>query len=187
MVAIYTGADLKADGVGTLITDVEMAELSGKAMFRPRREFMAIDRVRFVGEPVAFVIAETAGAGEGRGRTRHGRLRRTLPAVGSTAEAASPDSPPIWKNTAAMSVCIGRTVPKPRSTRTWPRAKYRAVVDIVNNRLVPNPMEPRCRRRANGMRPRASSRSIADAKAVAAFRSGIAQDVAQSRAEARCG
>ena len=96
VVAIYTGADLKADGVGTLITDVEMTELSGKAMFRPRREFMAIDRVRFVGEPVAFVIAETQAQAKAAAELVYVDYD-TLPAVGSTAEAASPDSPPIWE------------------------------------------------------------------------------------------
>ena len=143
VVAIYTGADLKADGVGILITDVEMTDLSGKAMFRPKRDFLAIDRVRFVGEPVAFVIAGTQAQAKAAAELVQVDYD-ALPAVGSTAFAASPDSPVIWDELGSNVGVHWENRPEAEIDVHMAKAKYRAVVDLVNNRVVPNPMEPRC-------------------------------------------
>ena len=89
VVAVFTGTDMKADGVGTLITDVEFKDLAGKDMFRPKRDFMTIDRVRFVGEIVAIVLAETQAQAKAAAELVMVDYD-ALPAVGSTAFAASP-------------------------------------------------------------------------------------------------
>ena len=143
VVGVYTGKDLKADGVGILITDVEMKDLTGKAMFRPKRDFLAIDRVRFVGEPVAFVIAETQAQAKAAAELVMVDYEG-LPAVGSTAFAASPDSPVIWEELGSNVGVHWENRPEAEIDVHMAKAKYRAIVDLVNNRIVPNPMEPRC-------------------------------------------
>lgn len=143
VVAIYTGADLKAGGVGTLITEVEMKDLDGKPMFRPRRDFLAIDRVRFVGEPMAIVLAETQQ--QARAAAELVQVDYDLlPAVGTTAYAASPDSPAIWDEHGSNVGVHWENRPEAEIDAFMAKAKTRVTVDIVNNRLVPNPMEPRC-------------------------------------------
>jgi carbon-monoxide dehydrogenase large subunit len=143
VVAIYLGQDLKADGVGTLITDVEFKDLSGKDMFRPKRDFLAIGRVRFVGEPVAIVIAETQAQAKAAAELVVVDYE-TLPAVGSTAFAASPDSPVIWEEHGSNVGIHWENRAEAEIDAHMAKAKYRASVDLVNNRVVPNPMEPRC-------------------------------------------
>ncbi len=143
VVAVYTGADLVADGVGTLITDVEMEDLSGKKMFRTKRTFLATDRVRFVGEPLAIVLAETLGQAREAAELVMVDYEG-LPAVGSTAFAASPDSPPIWEEHGSNVGVHWENRPVAEIDAHMAKAKTRVTVDIVNNRLVPNPMEPRC-------------------------------------------
>ena len=74
VVAVYTGADLAADGVGGLPCGWQIQSKDGSPMAEPPHPVLAIGRVRHVGDPVAVVIAETRGAGQGRRRTDRGRL-----------------------------------------------------------------------------------------------------------------
>ncbi|MEN9709981.1 MAG: hypothetical protein RIQ68_2389, partial [Pseudomonadota bacterium] len=143
VVGVFTGSDMKADGVGTLITDVEFKDLAGKDMFRPKRDFMTIDRVRFVGEIVAVVLAETQAQAKAAAELVMVDYD-ALPAVGSTAFAASPDSPVIWEEHGSNVGIHWENRPEAEIDVHMAKAKTRVTVDIVNNRVVPNPMEPRC-------------------------------------------
>jgi len=59
VVAIFTGADLQADQVGGLPCAWGVSNADGTPMKEPPRSAMAVDKVRCVGDAVAFVIAET--------------------------------------------------------------------------------------------------------------------------------
>ncbi|MCL2428851.1 MAG: xanthine dehydrogenase family protein molybdopterin-binding subunit, partial [Alphaproteobacteria bacterium] len=60
--AIYTCADLKADGIGTLPCAAPLTNRDGSAMPLPPRPALADGAVRHVGDPVGFIVAETAKA-----------------------------------------------------------------------------------------------------------------------------
>ena len=59
VLGVYTGADLVAAGYGTLKCIVPFKNRDGSEMKKPPRPALPIDKVRFVGDPVAFVVAET--------------------------------------------------------------------------------------------------------------------------------
>jgi carbon-monoxide dehydrogenase large subunit len=59
VVAVYTGADYAADGLGMPKANMPRKRPDGKPMFAPQRPALVVDRVRYVGDPVAMVIAET--------------------------------------------------------------------------------------------------------------------------------
>ena len=59
VLGVYTGADLNAAGYGTLKCIVPFKNRDGSEMKKPPRYALAIDKVRYVGDPVAFVVAET--------------------------------------------------------------------------------------------------------------------------------
>src|SRR6202022_3316570 len=59
VVAVYTGKDMAADGVGGLPCGWQIHSKDGSPMAEPPHPVLAIDRVRHVGDPVAVVIAET--------------------------------------------------------------------------------------------------------------------------------
>ena len=59
VLGVYTGADLAAAGYGTLKCIVPFKNRDGSEMKKPPRHALATDKVRFVGDPVAFVVAET--------------------------------------------------------------------------------------------------------------------------------
>ena len=64
VVAVRTGADLKADGIGPLPDGEGLKRADGKPMCGPPHHALAVDAARFVGEPVAAVIAQKRSQAE---------------------------------------------------------------------------------------------------------------------------
>src|SRR5918998_2278660 len=62
VLGVYTAADLAAGGYGPLKIVPAFKNRDGSPMSKPPRFALAADRVRFVGDPVAFVVAESAAA-----------------------------------------------------------------------------------------------------------------------------
>jgi carbon-monoxide dehydrogenase large subunit len=60
VIAVYAGRDMDSDGVGRVETDIPLTALDGTLIFKTQRLGLPVDKVRYVGEPVAVVIAETA-------------------------------------------------------------------------------------------------------------------------------
>ena len=75
VVAVLTGHDAAADGIGQFPVMVDVPGKGGTKLFPTPREILQTEKVRFVGDPVALVIAETPRRGAGRRRTDRGRLR----------------------------------------------------------------------------------------------------------------
>ena len=64
MLAVFTGADLARDGLGTMQMTLKRKRPDGSPMFAPPHRGLTADRVRYVGDPVAMVIAETLAQAE---------------------------------------------------------------------------------------------------------------------------
>jgi carbon-monoxide dehydrogenase large subunit len=142
VVAIFTSADLTADGVGTLGCDANFTSLDGKEMFKPGRPALATGAVRYVGEPVAIVVAETQNQARDAAEMIMAEFEE-LPVVASTAEAASPDAALVWPENGSNVAVHWQNEDETR----WNQAKAKAAkvvsVELVNNRVAPSPMEPR--------------------------------------------
>ncbi len=94
VVAVFTGADYARDGLGTMRMTLKRSRPDGSPMFARPHPGLALDRVRYVGDPLAVVIADTPA------QARDGADRlvvdyEPLPSVTATAEAG-PGSPPVW-------------------------------------------------------------------------------------------
>src|SRR5215472_15035381 len=59
VIAVYTGKDMAADGIGGLPCGWQIHSKNGSPMAEPPHPVLAVDRVRHVGDPVAVVVAET--------------------------------------------------------------------------------------------------------------------------------
>ncbi|MBS0541477.1 MAG: xanthine dehydrogenase family protein molybdopterin-binding subunit, partial [Proteobacteria bacterium] len=59
VVAVYTGHDVKTDGLGMPKANMPRKRPDGAPMFAPQRPALVVDRVRYVGDPVAMVIADS--------------------------------------------------------------------------------------------------------------------------------
>ena len=80
VLAVYTGADYANDGLSMPKASMPRKKRDGSPMFAPQRPALVIDRVRYVGDPVAMVIAETLAQAKDAAETGGGGLR--IAAVG---------------------------------------------------------------------------------------------------------
>jgi carbon-monoxide dehydrogenase large subunit len=95
VLAVFTGEDLARAGLGSMRTTVARTRPDGSPMFAPAHPGLVRDRVRCVGDPVAFLVAETAAQVEDAAELV-GIEYEALPSVTTTAEAARPGSSPVW-------------------------------------------------------------------------------------------
>jgi len=83
VLGVWTGADLNEAGYGTLKTLIPVLNRDGSPMKTPTRHSLATDKVRYVGDPVAFVVADTKDAARDAAE-RISVAYRPLPAVVET-------------------------------------------------------------------------------------------------------
>ena len=95
VLAVYTGADLVAAGYGTLKCIVPFKNRDGSEMKKPPRNVMPTDKVRFVGDPVAFVVAETLLQAKDAAEAVEVDID-PLPAVTNPEEAVRPGAPTLY-------------------------------------------------------------------------------------------
>jgi carbon-monoxide dehydrogenase large subunit len=95
IVAVYTGADYEADGLAMPKAMMPRKKADGSPMFAPQRPALVSDRARYVGDPVAMVIAETLEQAKDASELVEVDYE-PLPSVTSLAEAAESGSPRVW-------------------------------------------------------------------------------------------
>ena len=137
--AVFTGADLQVGGLpcGWLVTSKD-----GKPMIEPPHPLLAQGKVRHVGDPVAVVVAETLEQAKDAAELIEVSYK-TLPAVVTSQEAIKPGSPLLF-DTAPGNLCFDWHLgDKAAVDAAFSRAHHITRLDLVNNRLVSNPMEPR--------------------------------------------
>jgi carbon-monoxide dehydrogenase large subunit len=140
--AVYTGADLVADDIGTLPTLLVFQRPDGSPMTTPPRRLLAHEVVRFVGEPVAAVVATSRVAAQTAAEAIAVEYH-VLPSVIDPAEAIKPGAPAVWAEVpdnivAAMSYGDAAAV-----EAAFASAAHVVSLDLVSQRLVPSAMEPR--------------------------------------------
>jgi carbon-monoxide dehydrogenase large subunit len=95
VVAVCTGDDLAADGLGTTSMALKRKRPDGSPMFAPPHPGLVRGRVRFVGDPVALVVAESSALAKDAAE-RVAIDYEPLPSVTDTAGAAVPGAPAVW-------------------------------------------------------------------------------------------
>ena len=142
VLAVYTGGDLIAAGYGTLKCVVPLKNRDGTPMRKPARPALPIDKVRYVGDPIACVIAETAQQAKDAAEAVVVDID-PLPAVTKASEAAQTGAPLIYDdvpNNVAIDFHFGDTA---KVAAAFAGAAHVTRLDLVNSRLIVNAMEPR--------------------------------------------
>jgi aerobic carbon-monoxide dehydrogenase large subunit len=139
VIAVFIGEDMK---IGGLPTGWAITSKDGSAMKEPAHPVLAQGKVRHVGDPVAVVIAESLA--QAKDAAELIAVDYTpLPAAASL-EAALKSGAPLVHDSAPGNVCynwaIGEEAPV---AAAFAKAPHVTKIDIVNNRLVANAMEPR--------------------------------------------
>ena len=142
VLAVLTGEDVKIDGLGLLPCRVALKNRDGSPSYVPPYPVLAQGRVRYVGEEVAAVVAETLDQARDAAELiaiDYDQLR----AVVGTDRAVLKKTPRLWAD-APDNVCLDWEVGDEKATEAaFARAARIVAVDVVNSRIVVNAMEPR--------------------------------------------
>ncbi len=95
VLAVYTGHDVVADGLGMPKANMPRKRPDGKPMFAPQRPALVVDRVRYVGDPVAMVIADTLAEAKDAAELVEIDYE-PLPSVTATEDTVKPGAPAVW-------------------------------------------------------------------------------------------
>jgi carbon-monoxide dehydrogenase large subunit len=140
VIAVYTEADLAADGIGALPCGTQFPAITPLVV--PPRFALARGRVRHVGDPVVLVIAESpAQAVDGAERVEVDY--DSLPAVTGERAAMAPDAPLLWDQAPGNIAFRFEKGDQPAMRAAFETAAHVVELDIVNNRVMAAPVEPR--------------------------------------------
>jgi carbon-monoxide dehydrogenase large subunit len=142
VLAVLTGTELAADKIGNLICGWMIHSKDGSPMKMAPHPAIAHDKACFVGDPVATVIAETHD--EARDAAEKIAVDyEVLPAVSDPAKTQGRDAPQIHEVAPGNTIYQWHLGDRDAVEAAFRSAKHVTKLDLVNNRLVPNAMEPR--------------------------------------------
>jgi aerobic carbon-monoxide dehydrogenase large subunit len=143
VLAVLTGANFEAAGLNGIVTDVAGAKRSdGTPIFRPPRPALVTDKVRVVGDYVAFVVAETLDQAKDAAELIEVDYE-PLPVMVGTAAAAEPDAVPVW-NECPDNISFEHNVGDAVATEAaFSKADVVVKQRFVINRVSTNSMENR--------------------------------------------
>ena len=142
VLAVFTGADLAADGIGDLPTDRSRKRRDGSPAYATPRPALVRDRARHVGDPVALVVARTMEQAVDAAELVAVDYQ-PLPAVAATADAMRAGAPAVWAEAPDNIAFVWEAGKKDETVRAIAGAAHVTKLDYVVTRVAAAPMEPR--------------------------------------------
>lgn len=142
VVAVYTVADLDAAGVGPLPCLFPLKNRDGSPYVAPPRPALARDRVRHVGDPVAMVVAESLWQARDAAEAVFVDYA-DLPSITDTAAALAAEAAQVWDQAPNNQCFDWEAGDEAAAEAGFAKAAHVVRLDLVNNRVVPNPLEGR--------------------------------------------
>src|SRR5436853_7942870 len=142
VLGVWTGTDLAAADYGPFTCGLPPKNRDGSPLLQTNRSALMTDKVRYVGDPVAFVVAETLAQARDAGEAIMIDID-PLPAVTDPEEAAKPGAPQLYDhipNNVALDYHYGDAA---KVEAVFASAAHVAKLDIVNTRVAVVAMEPR--------------------------------------------
>src|SRR5689334_4900466 len=142
VLGVWTGADLAAAKYAPFICGLPMKNRDGTPLLQTNRPALMSDKVRYVGDPIAFVVAETLAQARDAAEAVVVDID-PLPAVTEPEEAAKPGAPQLYDhipNNVALDYHYGDTA---KVEAAFASAAHVTKLDIVNTRVAVVAMEPR--------------------------------------------
>ncbi|MBX3503046.1 MAG: xanthine dehydrogenase family protein molybdopterin-binding subunit [Alphaproteobacteria bacterium] len=150
VLCVLTGAELIADGLQPIPhipaamspPDIRLPNTDGSAHRVLRQPVLALDAVRHVGEPVAFVVAETLAIARDAAELVEVAYE-ALPAVADSACAAATDAPPLWGDRPHNIAVDAQVGAREAVEAAFAGAAHVVRLDSLIQRVTGVPMEPR--------------------------------------------
>jgi carbon-monoxide dehydrogenase large subunit len=140
--AIYTAADLIAGGIQPMQANVTGANHDGKPTPKPHQMALATDKVRYVGDPIAVVIARTQDEAKDAAEAVLADID-SLPAVTEAEDAAAPGAPLLYDDVPGNVVLDWKFGDQDAVADAMAKAAHVTKLRIRNSRIVVCAMEPR--------------------------------------------
>ena len=142
VIEVFTAADWKKAGLGELPSHGGLKRRDGSPMFKSGYPVLAQERVRWVGDPVAFVVAETAAQAADAAEMVEVDYE-PLPAVVSTAKAMEPGAAKVWEGCDDNIGFVELIGDKAATDAAFAKAAHIVKHRFVINRVTAAAMEPR--------------------------------------------
>ena len=142
VLAVLTGEDLQRRGLGTLMPGVRRRRRDGTPAFVCPQPLLAQGRVRYVGDPAAFVVADTLNQAKDAAELIEIDYE-PLPAVVTAAAALAPGAPAVWDENPGNEAFFHEIGSKEAVDAAFARANRVVRDEIRINRVTANSMEPR--------------------------------------------
>ena len=142
VIAVLDGKQLTGDGIGNLICGWAISSKDGSPMNMGPWSALATDRVRYVGDAVAVVIAES----QNLARLAAEKVAvdyEELPAVAFADKALAKGAPQVHDNAPSNLIYDWGIGEEAATDAAIAGAAHVTELHVTNNRLSPNPMEPR--------------------------------------------
>jgi carbon-monoxide dehydrogenase large subunit len=140
--AVLTGDDLAADGLGNLPTDSNRKRRDGSPAFTTPRPALIRGRARHVGDPLALVVAETPEQAADAAALVAVDYE-PLPAVAEAVEAKRPGAPAVWDEAPDNVAFVWEVGSRDAVARAFEAAAHVTRLDFVVSRVAAAPLEPR--------------------------------------------
>jgi carbon-monoxide dehydrogenase large subunit len=142
VLGVYTAADLDAAGFKPLQSPFSATNRDGTPWRTVPRPALAKDRVRYIGQPVAFAVAETTAQAKDAAEAVEYDID-PLPAVTSPAEAAAPGAPQLHAEVPGNILLDFHYGDAAKVADAFAKAAHVTRMKLVSNRIVVNALEPR--------------------------------------------
>ena len=142
VLAVLTGADYKADGLGSIPCDMPRKRRDGSPMYKPFRAAVEGDRVRYVGQVVAVVVAETAAQARDAAERVEVDYAPLKPVV-DAPDAAKPGAPLLWSDCSGNESIYYTAGDEKAVDAAFAKAAKVVRQKIVIPRITAAAMEPR--------------------------------------------
>ena len=146
VLAIYTGEDFAAAKLGGLPCGWLITDVNGQPMKEPPHPCLAQGKVRYVGDQVAIVIAETQSQARDAAELVEVDYQ-VLPAVIDGAKARAKGAPQLHDIAPDNTCYVWAIGDKGVCDAAFAKAAHVTKLEFINNRLIPNAIEPRVRDR----------------------------------------
>ncbi len=142
VLAVLTGTDVVADGLGPIPCLIPMQNIDGSARADTPRPILAVDQVRHVGDPIALVVANTLAQAKDAAEAIDCDFE-ILSSVTDLLAAAQSGAPQVWRHARDNQCFEWQQGDAAATDSAFANAAHVSRATIINNRVVVAPMEPR--------------------------------------------
>ena len=142
VLGVFVNKDLEEEGFLCIPHDVVPNGIDGNEVMVPKRPILAQDKVRYVGEPIAIIVAKTLNIARDASELIEVDFEELTPFPNMNTEISS-NSEPIFKEIKNNELVHWSMGNKDETDKIFSKARKIISINLINNRIAPTALEPR--------------------------------------------